>query len=376
MDRFAQLIVAAARQARGGRRARDRAGVRPGRRLGRDRDGRPASRSRTACDTLIERGPERVNPFSIPAIIPNMGAAWVSIELGTSGPLSLPVHRLRRLDDGDRRRPGRDPARPRRRHALRRQRGGDHAGRDRRLHRACARSRGATTTQQHASRPFDADRDGFVMGEAGAILVLEELEHAKRRGARIYAELLGYGVSSDARAHHRARPDRPAARRVRCGWRSRTPAISPDADRLHQRARHLDPARRRERDAGDQARARRGHRPEGRRSPRPRARPGTASAPPARSRRSSARSRSTKACCRRRSTTRRPIPSATSTTSRTRRAKPTSASPSRTRSASAGTTHRSCSAASRDSPDFDARGRTRYRLSSGCPRGLALQILS
>ena len=103
MDRFAQM-VARGRAAGGGRLGARHRGRAPSGSARRSRPGSAAwSRFQDCYQTLIERGPDRVNPFSIPQIIPNMGAGWVSMELGTRGPLLLAVHRLRRVEHGDRR---------------------------------------------------------------------------------------------------------------------------------------------------------------------------------------------------------------------------------------------------------------------------------
>ena len=154
--------------------------------------------------TLMDRGPDRVNPFSIPAIIPNMGAGWVSMELGTQGPLSsqCTACAASNMAIGE----GADAIRLGRADVM--LCGGTEAG----ITRVGIAGFGAMRAlsrrnddPKRASRPFDAERDGFVMGEAGAVVVLEELEHARARGATIYAELMGYGVSSDA--NHITEPD-------------------------------------------------------------------------------------------------------------------------------------------------------------------------
>ncbi|HXF98234.1 MAG TPA: beta-ketoacyl-ACP synthase II [Gaiellaceae bacterium] len=147
--------------------------------------------------TLLERGPSRTSPFSIIQIIPNMAAAWVSMELGTKGPLATETTACAasNMAIGD----GYDAIRLGRADAM--LCGGTEAPITRVGIAGFSAMRALSQRNddpKRASRPFDAHRDGFVMGEAGAMLVLEELGHARRRGAKIYAELLGYGVSSDA----------------------------------------------------------------------------------------------------------------------------------------------------------------------------------
>jgi 3-oxoacyl-[acyl-carrier-protein] synthase II len=203
MDRFAQMILAAARQAESDSgidiaKEPDRIGASIATGIG----GLKAFQD--CYDTLIERGPDRVNPFSIPAIIPNMGAGWVSMELGTQGPLSsqCTACAASNMAIGE----GADAIRLGRADVM--LCGGTEAGITRvgiagfSAMRALSRRNDDPT---RASRPFDKERDGFVMGEAGGVIVLESLEHAEARGAQIYAELLGYGVSSDA--NHITEPD-------------------------------------------------------------------------------------------------------------------------------------------------------------------------
>jgi 3-oxoacyl-[acyl-carrier-protein] synthase II len=203
MDRFAQMIVAAARQAEADSGLQIAAEAeRIGASIATGIGGLKAFQD--CYDVLKDRGPDRVNPFSIPQIIPNMGAAWVSMELGTRGPLSsqCTACAASNMAIGD----GLDAIRLGRADAM--LCGGTEAGITRvgiagfSAMRALSRRNEAP---EKASRPFDAGRDGFVMGEAGAVVVLEELEHARARGAKIYAEVLGYGLSSDAK--HVTEPD-------------------------------------------------------------------------------------------------------------------------------------------------------------------------
>ena len=203
MDRFAQMIVASAHQARADaglevERECDRVGVSVATAMG------GLKSFENACETLIQRGPGRVNPFAIPTIIPNIGAARVSIELGTKGPLTsqCTACAASTMAIGD----GLDAIRLGRADVM--LAGGSEAPITRVGIAGFSAMRALSQRNRdpaHASRPFEADRDGFVMGEAGAVLVLEELGHATRRGARVYAELVGYGVSSDAQ--HLTEPD-------------------------------------------------------------------------------------------------------------------------------------------------------------------------
>jgi 3-oxoacyl-[acyl-carrier-protein] synthase II len=136
--------------------------------------------------------------------MPNMAAGWVSMELGARGPVGAPCTACAAsaMAIGE----GYDAIRLGRADVM--FCGGSEAGITPIAIAGFAAMRALSRRNDdpaRASRPFDADRDGFVMGEGAAVLVLEELEHARGRGATIYAELAGYGMSSDA--FHMTEPD-------------------------------------------------------------------------------------------------------------------------------------------------------------------------
>ncbi|MBF8306064.1 MAG: fabF [Acidobacteria bacterium] len=162
---------------------------------------------------LQEKGPDRVSPFFIPMTIINLASGQVAIRLGAKGPNSCAVtacatgnhcigdaFRLIQMDEADVMVAG-----------------GAEAAITPLGVAGFAASRALSTRNDEptkASRPFDKDRDGFVLGEGAGIVVLEELERAKRRGARIYAELVGYGMNSDA--YHITAPSESGEGAVRC----------------------------------------------------------------------------------------------------------------------------------------------------------------
>jgi len=148
-------------------------------------------------ETLMKEGPRRISPFFIPAAIVNLASGWVSIRTGAKGPNSATCtacttsahavgdsFRLIQRGDADAMIAG----------------GSEAAITPLGVGGFCAMRALSTRNDDpgHASRPFDKDRDGFVIGEGSGMVILEELEHARRRGAPIYCEVVGYGMSSDA----------------------------------------------------------------------------------------------------------------------------------------------------------------------------------
>ena len=154
--------------------------------------------------TLLDRGPDRVSPFFIPMMIVNMASGLVSMRFGAKGPNSAVVTacatgnhalgdalRIIQRNDADVMIAG----------------GAEAIIVPLTIAGFCAMKAMSTRNEEptRASRPFDAGRDGFVCGEGGGVLILEALEHAQRRDARIYAEIIGYGMTGDA--HHMTAPD-------------------------------------------------------------------------------------------------------------------------------------------------------------------------
>ena len=204
-DRFAQLAFAAAKM------AMEDAGIDPYGQENRDRFGTIVSSGiggletlETQHNTLLSKGPTRVSAFTIPMLISNMASGFISMEFGLRGPNLCIVTacatsnnaigeswRMIKFGDADIFLAG----------------GSEASMMPIGLAGFSAMKALSTRNEEpeRASRPFDRDRDGFVMSEGAGIVVVEELEHAKARGAKIYCELAGYGLSADA--YHMTAPE-------------------------------------------------------------------------------------------------------------------------------------------------------------------------
>jgi len=226
MDRFVQFAVAA------GKMAVQDAGLELGVNVDSERVGVIVGSGIGGLGTweeqhsiLLEKGPKRVSPFFIPMMIANMASGQISMSIGAKGPNTTAVtacatgthsigdsFKLIQRGDADAMICG----------------GAEATIRPTGLAGFCSMRAMSTRNDEpeKASRPFDAERDGFVMGEGSGVLVLESLEHAVKRGARIYAEVIGYGMSGDA--YHITDPDPDGA--ARCMQRALKDAgIEPEA---------------------------------------------------------------------------------------------------------------------------------------------------
>ena len=213
MDRFTQFAVVAALDAAldarldMSREDLDRIGVIVGSGIG------GLGTVETQHSILLEKGPRRISPFFIPMFVPDMASGQISITLGVKGPNSCIVtacassshaigdsYRIIQRGEADVMITG----------------GSEAAITPVALGGFCAMRALSTRNNEpsQASRPFDKERDGFVMGEGAGILILESLKHANSRGAHIYAEVIGYGMSGDAYHITAPAPDGEGAARA------------------------------------------------------------------------------------------------------------------------------------------------------------------
>ena len=204
MDRFAQFAVYAALEALESAKLQKDAldPIRTGVCLGTGQGG--SNTIEEAVSRLIERGPNRVPPMTVAKGLANFGAAQIALSLGVHGPNMTVVTACAAATDAI----GQAMHLIRDGHADIMFSGGSEAS----IVRMCMSSfiniqalSSRNDEPEKASRPFDRDRDGFIMSEGAGILVLEEYDHAKSRGATIYAEIAGFGTTCDA--HHLTAPD-------------------------------------------------------------------------------------------------------------------------------------------------------------------------